>query len=121
METPIAPSATAPSSLSVRRELGRARQKRPEQPTLAGLVAAARLEPPRDPLDEQVEVVGETHHVKGIRKVFQQVGMTISDGGCTLEEVECILAPEPWNPHDPNAVAIRSSCHHSAGPGCVGD
>jgi hypothetical protein len=49
--------------------------------------------------------------VKSIKKVFHQFGMPISDGGCTLEEVECILAPEPWNPHDPNAVAVTVGSH----------
>ncbi len=101
-----APAVSVSTSVGVRREVGRAPQQRREQPTLEGLVATARLEPPRHPLDEQVEVVGETFHIKGIKKVFQQLGMPITESGCTLEEVECILAPEPWNPHDPNAVAV---------------
>jgi len=49
--------------------------------------------------------------VKGIKRVFQQFGMPISDRGCTFEEVECILSPEPWNPHDPNAVAVMVGSH----------
>ncbi len=97
-----APAVSVPTPPSVRREVGRV-PERGELPTLEGLVATARLEPPRHPLDEQVEVVGETFHTKGIKKVFQQFGMPILASGCTLEEVECILAPEPWNPHDPNA------------------
>jgi hypothetical protein len=70
-----------------------------------------RLEPPRYPLDEQVEVTGETYAVKGIKKVFREHKMPIHDDGCTLEDVQCILAPEPWNPHDPNAVAVMIGLH----------
>jgi hypothetical protein len=80
-------------------------------PTLVELVARARLEPPRHPLDEQVEVAGETHHVKGIKKVFREHRMPITDAGCTLEDVQCILAPEPWNPHDSSAVAVMVGQH----------
>jgi Protein of unknown function (DUF2510) len=80
-------------------------------PTLVGLVAGARLEPPRHPLDEQVEVAGETYHVKGIKKVFREHRRPITDAGCTLEDVQCILAPEPWNPHDSAAVAVMVGQH----------
>jgi len=69
------------------------------------------LEPPRHPLDEQVEVAGETYHVKGIKKVFREHKMPIQDRGSTLEDVPCILAPEPWNPHDPDAVAVMIGLH----------
>jgi len=81
-------------------------------PTLAELVRAARREPPRHPLDEQIKVVGETYYVKGIKHVFQSAGMPISPKGCTLEEIECILAPEPENPHDVNAVTVLVDEHH---------
>jgi Protein of unknown function (DUF2510) len=80
-------------------------------PTLVELVARARLEPPRHPLDEQVEVAGETYHVKGIKKVFREHRRAITDAGCTLEDVQCILAPEPWNPHDSAAVAVMVGQH----------
>jgi hypothetical protein len=108
------PAATAvvQGSTVARSQAGRHHRGQRTQPTLEQLVATARLEPPRHPLDEQIEVAGETYHVKSIKRVFQQFGMPISDGGCTLEEVECILAPEPWNPHDPNAVAVMIGSHH---------
>jgi hypothetical protein len=80
-------------------------------PTLAEAVGRCRLEPPRHPLDEQVEVAGETFHVKGIKKVFRESGMPITDAGSTLEDVQCILAPEPWNPHDSAAVAVMVGLH----------
>jgi hypothetical protein len=73
---------------------------------LADIVAAATLEEPRYPLEEQVEVAGETYHIKGIRRVFADAGMPITEGGVTLKSARCILVPEPWNEHDPNAVAV---------------
>jgi Protein of unknown function (DUF2510) len=100
------------SPKAARSHAGRHQRGHGVQPTLEQLVATARLEPPRHPLDEQVEVAGETYHVKSIKRVFRQFGMPISDGGCTLDEIECILAPEPWNPHDVNAVAVVIGSHH---------
>lgn len=79
---------------------------------LAGIVAAATLEEPRYPLDEQVEVVGETYRAKDIRRVFEEAGMPITARGVTLNLVRCILVPEPWNEHDPNAVAVMVGKHH---------
>lgn len=79
---------------------------------LADAVAAARLEEPRYPLDEQVEVVGETYRVKDIRRVFEEAGMPITESGVTLKSVRCILVPEPWNEHDPNAVAVMVGQNH---------
>ena len=70
-----------------------------------------RLEVPRHPLDEQVELTGETFQIKGIKKVFREHRMPIHDGGSTLEDLQCVLAPEPWNPHDPNAVAVMIDGH----------
>ncbi len=77
-------------------------------PSVGEMVGRLRLEAARHPLDEQVEVVGETFHVKGIKKVFREQGRPITSSGSTLEEVTCILVPEPWNPHDVNAVAALS-------------
>jgi hypothetical protein len=79
---------------------------------LADVVAAATLEEPRYPLDEQVEVVGETYRAKDIRQVFKDAGMPITESGVTLKSVRCILVPEPWNEHDPNAVAVMVGQNH---------
>jgi hypothetical protein len=79
---------------------------------LADLVAAATLEGPRYPLEEQIEVVGETYRIKDIRRVFKEAGMPITERGVTLESVRCILVPEPWNEHDPNAVAVMVGQNH---------
>lgn len=88
--------------------------KRPpaKYPALAEVVAAATLEAPRYPLDEQIEVAGETHHIKGIKRVFAEVGSVITARGTTLEELQCVFVPEPWNPHDSNAVAVMVGQHH---------
>jgi hypothetical protein len=79
---------------------------------LADVVAAARLEEPRYPLEEQVEVVGETYRAKDIRRVFEEAGMPITESGVTLKSIRCILVPEPWNEHDPNAVAVMVGQNH---------
>lgn len=79
---------------------------------LADVVAAATLEEPRYPLEEQVEVVGETYRAKDIRRVFEEAGMPITESGVTLKSVRCILVPEPWNEQDPNAVAVMVAQNH---------
>lgn len=84
----------------------------PASSPLGDIVAAARLEEPRYPLDEQIEVVGETYRAKDIRRVFKEAGMPITDRGVTLNMVRCILVPEPWNAHDPNAVAVMVGQNH---------
>jgi hypothetical protein len=75
-------------------------------PSIAQMLTELRLEPLRDPLDEQVEVVGETYNVAGIKKVFRELGLPIPTAGIEVNEAECVLIPEPWNPHDVNAVAV---------------
>ncbi|WP_332643564.1 DUF2510 domain-containing protein [Aeromicrobium sp.] len=80
-------------------------------PSIAQMLAELRLEPLRDPLDEQVEVVGETYHVAGIKKVFRGRGLPIPTAGIEVNDSECVLIPEPWNPHDANAVAVVIDGH----------
>jgi len=72
-------------------------------------MSAARLSVP---LDEQIEIVGEQFYPKEIRKLFRECGMPITAAGCTLESEVCFLVPEPWNPHDPNAVAVMVRTFH---------
>ena len=64
------------------------------------------------PLDEQIEIVGEQFYPKEIRKLFRECGMPITAAGCTLESELCFLVPEPWNPHDPSAVAVMVRTFH---------
>ena len=72
-------------------------------------MSAARLSVP---LDEQIEIVGEQFYPKEIRKLFRECGMPITAAGCTLESEMCFLVPEPWNPHDPSAVAVMVRTFH---------
>jgi hypothetical protein len=67
---------------------------------------------PDRPLDEQVEVVGEQYYPKEIRKLFGECGKPITQAGVTVENEPCFLVPEPWNPHDPNAVAVMVRNYH---------
>lgn len=80
-------------------------------PTLEQLLTQLDLESPRHPLDEQVEVVGETFHIAGIKKVFRGRGLPISGRGSEIDDGVCVLVPEPWNPHDSNAVAVAIEGH----------
>lgn len=98
--------SSAYGAMPVRRARG------PASSPLADIVAAAKLEEPRYPLDEQIEVVGETYRAKDIRRVFNEAGMPITERGVTLNMVRCILVPEPWNEHDPNAVAVMVGQNH---------
>ena len=79
--------------------------------TVQDAVRQFTLESPRFPLDEQVEVVGETYHVKGLKRVYADRGVPITDRGCSIDDAHCILVPEPWNPHDTNAVAVLVGEH----------
>ena len=64
------------------------------------------------PLDEQVEVAGEQFYAKEIRKLFVECGLPITAAGVSVENEPCFLVPEPWNPHDPNAVAVMVRKYH---------
>lgn len=80
-------------------------------PTIESALDECLLEPPRHPLEEQIEVAGETFHTKGIRRVFADASMPITSRGNELAELQCVLVPEPWNPHDRNAIAIMIGRH----------
>jgi len=83
-----------------------------EIPSLADVVSQLQVSDLGHPLDEQIEVAGETYYVKGIKRVFMEHSMPITARGNTLEEVQCAVVPERWNPHDPNAVAVMIGMHH---------
>jgi hypothetical protein len=80
--------------------------------SLSTIVETLELEAPRYPLEEQVEVTGETHHIKDIRRVFRDHDMPITAAGTTLDALRCVLVPQQWNEHDPNAVAVLVGPHH---------
>lgn len=80
-------------------------------PSLGDIVQQLSHEPLRHPLDEQVELAGETFAVGGIKKVFREHKVPITSEGTTIEEASCVLVPERWNPHDPHAVAVLVGLH----------
>ncbi|WP_370617190.1 hypothetical protein [Mumia sp. Pv 4-285] len=80
-------------------------------PSIAQMLAELELESLREPLDEQVEVAGETHHIAGIKKVFRGRGLPIPGAGIEINDAMCVLIPEPWNPHDRHAVAVAIDGH----------
>jgi hypothetical protein len=104
--------ATTQHFLSRRRQPTNAAELRTgRNPSIGEIVQGMTLEVPRQPLDEQVEVAGETYHIKGIQRLFRESGVPISSDGTTLEELQCILVPEPWNPYDPCAIAVAVGVH----------
>jgi hypothetical protein len=115
--TPLTPAVYTPTDAAVSAAIPVPRSRpsppasQPTVPSLASIVETLRLENPRHPLDEQVEVAGENFHVKGVRRVYKDRGMPITTRGTTLEGLQCILVPEPWNEHDPNAVAVLVGAH----------
>jgi hypothetical protein len=62
--------------------------------SLSTIVETLELEAPRYPLEEQVEVTGETHHIKDIRRVFRDHDMPITAAGTTLDALRCVLVPQ---------------------------
>jgi hypothetical protein len=80
-------------------------------PSIAQILSELTLESLRDPLDEQVEVVGETYNVAGIKKVFRGRSLPIPSAGMEINDAACVLIPEPWNPHDANAVLVVIDGH----------
>lgn len=82
----------------------------PSLADLMGMMTVHRLDD--EDLDEQIEVAGETYHIRDIRAVFKARSRPITSAGVTLEDVPCALLPEPWNPHDPHAVAVMINSNH---------
>lgn len=108
---PAVPAAQAVAVSSATRRPTQATDRGAATPSVEEMVARLTHEAPRHPLDEQVEVVGETYNAKGIKKVFADASRRITAGGTTIDDEMCILVPEPWNPHDPNAVAVAVGRH----------
>lgn len=101
----------APSHPLRRAEAGWQAAAKGQQPSVEEIARQLRLEEPRLPLDEQVEVPNEQFHTKQIRRVFRDAGIPITAKGSTLEDLVCVLVPEPWNEFDPNAVAVLVGGH----------
>lgn len=109
----VAVVSAEPAGLAVPVErVAAARRPVEVPPSLAQMVRQLRPSPISYDLDEQIEVAGETYHIKGIKAVYRQAGMPITPKGSTVEQVQCALLPEPWNEHDTNAVAVMIGMHH---------
>ena len=71
-----------------------------------GIAEKLQVLAPIEPLKEQIEASGETHHMREIKAVFAAAGRTIADRGSTLNDQVAVLVPEPTNDYDDNAVAV---------------
>jgi hypothetical protein len=88
-EPPVRPAKVAPARRSM------------------GVVSPERLRVVnRWALEEQIEVAGETYHIKAIKTVLKQAGKTVTARGVTLDDVPTYLCPEPSNEFDRNAVLV---------------
>jgi HIRAN domain len=72
-------------------------------------MSAARLSVP---LDEQIEIVGEQFYPQGNPQAVPCVRHANHSGGLHARIRDVLLVPEPWNPHDPNAVAVMVRTFH---------
>jgi hypothetical protein len=81
-------------------------QPGPPPPNVESVAAQLPVDPRDRPLDEQIEIAGETHYTKQIRRVFRDQSTEIASKGATLRDLQCVLVPEPWSNYDPNAVAV---------------
>lgn len=81
-------------------------------PTVAQAIGAFQVEELRHPLNEQVELHGETYHIEEITRALKAHKVPITAKESTLKEVPCVLVPEHWNEDDANAVAVRVGVHY---------
>jgi hypothetical protein len=76
------------------------------QPTFQSVAAACRDEPARAPLSVNAQLVLAPSDLAGIAAAFAQAGTAVTAEGATLDNEHCRLVPNPWNPADPNGVAV---------------
>lgn len=81
-------------------------------PDVGELAATLAIDGRQLALDEQVEVAGETYRTRQIRAVYRACGVTITSKGATIQDLQCLLVPEPWNDFDQNAVAVVIGTQH---------
>ena len=75
-------------------------------PTFASVAASCRDEPARQPLSVNAHLVLAPTDLAGIAAVFAQAPDRVTPEGATLDNEHCRLVPNPWNPQDPNGVAV---------------
>lgn len=61
---------------------------------------------------EQLEVAGENYRINEVRGVFDELGRDITARGSTIDDLACLLIPQPWNEYDGNAVAVMIGQWH---------
>jgi hypothetical protein len=76
------------------------------QPTFQSVATACRDEPARQPLSVTAQLVLAPTDLAGIAAAFAQAGTAVTAEGATLDNEHCRLVPNPWNPADPNGVAV---------------
>jgi hypothetical protein len=76
------------------------------QHTFASVAASCRDEPARQPLSVNTQLVLAPTDLAGIAAVFARTGTAVTAEGATLDNEHCRLVPNPWNPADPNGVAV---------------
>jgi hypothetical protein len=75
-------------------------------PTFASVAASCRDEPARQPLSASAQLVLAPTDLAGIAAVFAQTATPVTPDGATLDNEHGRLVPNPWNPADPNGVAV---------------
>jgi len=78
------------------------------------VAAACRDEPPRQPLSVSTQLVLTPADLAGVAQVFARAARPVGPEGATLDNEHCRLVPNPWDPSDPNGVAVF------VGPSMVG-
>lgn len=82
------------------------------RPSVGELASRLTVDDRPRPLDEQVEVEGETYYVREIKALYADDGVTIAAGkGATMKDLQCLLVPDPWNDFDAKAVAVVINGH----------
>ena len=75
-------------------------------PTFASLAASCRDEPARLPLSVSAGLVLAPTDLAGVAAVFARAATAVTAEGSTLENEHGRLVPNPWDPADPNGVAV---------------
>lgn len=76
------------------------------QPTFASVAAACRDEPARQPLSVSTTLVLAPTDLAGVAQVYARAATVVMPEGVALDNEVCRLVPNPWNPQDPNGVAV---------------
>jgi hypothetical protein len=75
-------------------------------PTFASVAASCRDEPARQPLSATAQLVLVPTDLAGIAAVFAQATTAVTPEGAALDNEHGRLVPNPWNPADPQGVAV---------------